>query len=714
MWKKSGLILVISFCFTLAMAENWNNPYSQSGNENTVYLAFVFPPKTLDPARSYTAEESQFIAQIYEPVLQYHYLLRPYQLTTLTAAQMPEVSYFDKQDRKLADASQTEKIAYTIYQMTLQPGIYFQPHPAFARDAGGHYYYLNLSKQQLKHIHRFADFKHTGSRELTAEDYVYEIKRLANPAVQSPILGLMSHHIAGLGEFSKQLAAGGKAIDLRQFNFEGAKVIDRYHYQIKIVGFYPQFQFWLAMPFFAPIPWEADYFYSQAGFAQRNISWDWCPVGTGPYMLTENNPNQQIVLSRNPYFHAEYYPTQGAPGDAEKGYLQKSGQKLPFIDKAVFSLDKESIPRWNKFLQGYYDASGVGDDSFDQAIQLDKQGNPSLTRLLQNKGVRLTTIVDLAVYYMGFNMLDPLVGGYSAAKQKLRQAINIALNQEEFISIFLNGRGIPAQGPVPPGIFGYQPGAEGVNPWVYFWQNHQAVRRPLSDAKELLKEAGYPNGRDPKTGKPLLLNYDLTSTGGPDENAQYNWYRKQFAQLGIDLNIRATLYNRFQDNMRTGAVQMFSWAWSADYPDPENFLFLLYGPAGMVKFNGENTANYSNPRTDQLYREIAALPNGDVRLRKISEFVNIVRQDSPWVWGYNPETFVLRQVWMAPSKPNAMSYNTLKYSSLDGALRAKLRQEWNKSQTWPLWVMFILLLILGLPLAITYWIRENRPAVKRF
>ncbi len=708
-------IFIFCFCSTLALAENWNNPYTQPGNENTAYLAFASPPKTLDPARSYSADDMQFIAQIYEPPLQYHYLKRPYQLTTLTAAQLPEVSYFDQQGQKLTDTSQTQKIAYTIYQITLQPGVYFQPHPAFARNEHGEYYYFNLTKQELAHIRSLNDFKHTGTRELTADDYVYQIKRLANPAVQSPILGLMSHYIAGLVDLNKKISASGHPfVDLRKFELEGAKAIDRYHYQIKILGFYPQFQYWLAMPFFAPIPWEADYFYSQTGLGKHNISWDWYPVGTGPYMMTENNPNQHIVLDKNPYFHTEYFPTEGEPGDAEKGYLQKSGQKLPFIDRIVFSLDRESIPRWNKFLQGYYDVSGVSDDNFDQAIHLDTDGNPSLTRLMKNKGIHLTTIIDLAIYYIGFNMLDPLVGGYSPAKQKLRQALSIALNQEEFISIFLNGRGIPAQGPIPPGIFGYQSGQKSVNAWIYTWQNDQAVRRPLSEAKVLLKEAGYSNGRDPKTGKPLLLNYDLASTGGPDENAQYNWYRKQFAQLGIDLNIRATLYNRFQDNMRTGAVQMFSWGWSADYPDAENFLFLLYGPAGMVKFNGENAANYTNPRTNELYREIAALPNNEIRLQKISEFVNIVQQDSPWIWGFNPETFVLRQVWMAPTKPNAMSYNTLKYSSLDGALRAKLRQEWNRPQTWPLWVMIILILVLGLPLVITYWIRENSPSVKRF
>ena len=69
--------------------------------------------------------------------------------------------------------------------------------------------------------------------------------------------------------------------------------------------------------------------------------------------------------------------------------------------------------------------------------------------------------------YMGFNMLDPVVGGESERARKLRQAISIAIDQEEFISIFLNGRGIAAQGPIPPGIFGYEGGESGIDRYVY-------------------------------------------------------------------------------------------------------------------------------------------------------------------------------------------------------------------------------------------------------
>src|SRR5262249_10487584 len=156
---------------------------------------------------------------------------RPYTLVPLTAERMPEVSYYNAQGQKLAEPFQPNQVAYTVYDIFIHPGIFYQPHPAFAPDA---------QKANLGNIHTLADFKKTGARELIADDYVYEIKRLADPTVQSPIYGFMSQHIVGLAALAGQLQGKSGYIDLRQYSLEGATVIDRYHYQIKIKGFYPQ------------------------------------------------------------------------------------------------------------------------------------------------------------------------------------------------------------------------------------------------------------------------------------------------------------------------------------------------------------------------------------------------------------------------------------------------------------------------------------------
>ena len=178
-------------------------------------------------------------------------------------------------------------------------------------------------------------------------------------------------------------------------------------------------------------------------------------------------------------------------------------------------------------------------------------------------------------------MLDPVVGGLGEDRRKLRQALSIAVDYDEFISIFLNGRGIPAQGPIPPGLFGHVEGVAGLNPYVYEARDGQVQRRSIEAARKLLAEAGYPNGRDARTGAPLVLYFD-TMASGPDAKSRLDWMKKQLDKLNVQLVVRGTDYNRFQDKIRKGNAQLFEWGWNADYPDPENFLFLLYGPHKKV------------------------------------------------------------------------------------------------------------------------------------
>ncbi len=707
-----SLLLLIILGLSACTDHPWNNPYPENqAKANFRYTSFISSPKTLDPARSYSNDEAMFIAQIYEPPLQYHYLKRPFTLEPLTAVEMPKITLLSKTGQPLPANTSSDSIGYTLYEITIKPNIYYQPHPAFAKDKEGHYYYLNLQPNQINKVRNLEDFKYKGTRELTAEDYVYQIKRLAQPGVNSPIFGLMSTKIEGLEQFSRELnkhSVKGQWLDLRLYPLAGVKVIDRYRYQILLKGNYRQFIYWLALHFFAPVPWEADKFYSQPGMNKRNLTFDWQPVGTGPYILSENNPNRRMVLAKNPYFHPEYFPTEGEPGDKAAGYLINAGKRLPLIDKVIFTLEKETIPRWNKFLQGYYDQSTISSDSFDQAIQIDAKGRPLLTPELKNKGIYLQTAINNAIAYIGFNMLDDVVGGKSERARKLRLAITIAINFEEYINIFMNGRGTPAQGPLPPGIFGFQEGPAGINPWIYKWQNNQPTRKSLREARRLLKEAGYPNGVDPKTGEPLILNYDVYSTGGPDEKAVLSWIRAQFAKIGIQLNIRATEYNRFQQKMQLGEGQIYLWGWIADYPDPENFFFLLYGPNGKAKFSGENAANYSNPAFDKLFDEMKNLPNNAKRQEVINKMLAIVQHDAPWAWGYYQKDFVLSHSWINPIKLNVIAYNIVKYESIRPKLRAVLQLKWNHRILWPLGIFFLLLVAISLPVFVRYWQKERK------
>lgn len=713
--SASFILLLMAFNSHAAL---WNSPYSsESIKDDILYTSFSSPPKHLDPVVSYNSNEWTFLSQVYEPLLQYHYLKQPYEVEPLTLAKMPTITYLNNQLKPIEEGQNTE---FTEYLFELKKGIEFKAHPSFVKNTKG-FKYHNLNKEDLNSIKGVYDFKELATRELTAHDYVYAIKRMTLRQNHSPIYDSMKAYIVGLENYSKQVTAEYNALlkkseqnsktlyyDLNKHQIAGITVLDDYQFKIRINGRYPQFLYWLTMNFFAPVPWEADKFYKQTVLVEKNITLDTAPVGTGPYYLAENNPNRVIRLRANPNFHGETYPTNGLAKDASPELLNDAGKSLPFIKEVFYSLEKESVPLWNKFLQGYYDSSGVSSDSFDQAVSVTAAGDMQLTQQMAEKDIQFLSQVQPTIFYFGFNMADEIVGGYTEKQQKLRQAISIAINFEEYISIFMNGRGYAAQGPIPPGIYGYDNSKAGINPYIYDWQNGRAQRKSIDYAKTLLAQAGYKEGLGPD-GKPLTLYYDTAATG-PDSQSQLNWYRKQLAKLGINLVIRATDYNRFQDKVRNAKVQMFSWGWNADYPDPENFLFLLNGENAAINTNGGgvNGANYDNPEFNKLFKQMKLMENGPERLAVINKMLDIVRKDAPWAWGLHPKALALYHSWLKNVWPNALANNTTKYKRIDTELRAQQQQAWNQPVTGPLIWLLVILIVSIVPLTYAYKKRQTR------
>jgi len=594
-------------------------------------------------------------------------------------------------------------VSYTI---RIRPGVRYQPHPAFVGDN------MALGRERIGALDSPYQLP-LDTRELLADDYIYEIKRLASPRLHSPILGLMAEKIVGLGELAERLRKFDTRkqdwLDLRKHRLEGVEKVDDYTYRVRLKEPYPQFVYWLAMPFFAPVPWEAEKFFFQPGMAEKNFTLDWWPVGTGAYMLTENNPNAKMELVRNPNFRGEAYPGEGEPGDAQAGLLADAGKTMPFVERVVFSREKESIPYWNKFLQGYYDSSAIPSDTFDQAVRVAVGGEVALTPEMQEKGIQLRTSVDTTILYLGINWQDATVGGDTERARKLRHALAIAIDWEEFISIFLNGRGRVAHDPLAPGIFGQRAGREAINPVTHVWKDGRAERRPIEEARKLLAEAGYPNGREAKTGEPLVLYLDTVGRG-PGDKPRFDWWRRQFARISVQLEIRDTDWNRFQEKIRKGSQQLYILGWNADYPDPENFLFLLHGAQSRAKSQGENTSNYVNAEFDRLFERMKTMPNTPERQAIIDRMVEIYRRDAPWLGGFHPVSYGLTHAWMKNGKPNNMARNSLKYLRVDVDKRATHRREWNQPVVWPLGLILAVLIVSAVPAVRSYRRRERMAA----
>jgi ABC-type transport system substrate-binding protein len=693
-----------------------NNPWPDgTAASNTLYSAVIEnSPRHLDPTASYWSNETPYTYQIYEPPYGYHYLKRPYELVPKSAAAVVKPRYVDKAGNPLPDDAPDELVAESIHDVPIKPGILFQPHPAFAKDEQGRYRYHAMKPGELGNRHTPLAFEHQGTRELVAEDFVYALKRQATTRITTPIFSTFAEYVVGLreyGEFIKHEDAKLRQgldpasldkpfLDFRKWPLAGASAPEKHLLRIRIKGKYPQWRYWMQMTFTAPIPWEADAFYAQPGMAERALSLDTWPVGTGPYMMVEFVKDRYHVMKKNPNYRGEPYPCEGMPGDKEAGLLDDCGKKTPFVDTLVSTVEREATSYRQKFRQGFYDVEVFERTDTGLPHRVAMEDSEEVRAEYLEKGFRLNKGSDVNSYFIGFNMLDPVIGDgetpeMRARNRKLRQAISIAIDWEEWSKVFPKDGGDTAQSPLPPGIFGSRENTpEGVNPITHVWKDGRAVRRPIAEAKKLMVEAGYPNGRDAKTGKPLVLNYDVYYPPTPERKPQIDWVVRQFAKIDIQLEVRATDNNQFQDKVRKGKYQVFWLGWNADYPDAENFLFLLYGPSGKTKYDGENTANYANPEYDKLFAQMKTLPDGPEKQKLVDQMVSLAREDAPWTMGYFPFASAAVQRWVHNSRQVILIRDTGRYLRLDTRDRVAAHAVWNKPVWWP--VLALLALVAAL------------------
>ena len=700
-WLLAGVLAV-------ALAGCNNNPQPEgAAASNTLYSAVSgSSPRHLDPTASYWSNEGAYLYQIYEPPYGYHYLKRPFELVPKAAAAVAQPRYLDKAGRPLPADAPAADIAESVYDVPIKPGIRYQPHPAFALDEHGRHRYHAMKPGELGDRRSPWDFDHMGTRELVADDYVYAIKRHATTRITTPIFGIFAEYVVGLKDYGElvkaedaKLRAGLSAasldkpfLDFRRWPLAGVSAPDKHLLRIRIKGKYPQWNYWMAMTFLAPVPWEADAFYAQPGMVFHGLSLDRWPVGTGPYMMAEYVQDRRLVMKRNPHYRGEPYPCEGMPGDKEAGLLDDCGKTMPFIDSLVSTIEKEGVPLRAKFRQGYYDIPRIErfDDGMEFLVEMDD--SPDVRRDYIARGFQLPKFADVSVNYLGFNMLDPTVGRaddpeQQARQRKLRQAISIAVDWEEYSRIFPKNAGETAMGLLPAGLFGSRHGQpEGINPVTHRLVDGQPVRRPIADAKRLMVEAGYPDGRDATSGRPLVLNYDVSSQPTPESRSQIDWMVKQFAKIDVQLEVRASDNNQFQEKVRQGRHQIYSAGWLADYPDAENFLFLLYGPNAKSTSEGENTSNYANAEYDLLYARLKDIEDGPEKQALIDQMTAIAQSDAPWSFGYFPYSSGAFQSWVHNAKPAVLVRDMARYYRIDARSRVQHQTEWNQPVWWPLWL----------------------------
>ena len=161
------------------ISERPNAPYpTDETRKKVLYQPFSYEPQEFDPAVSYSAGESVFLGNVYEPPFQYHYLKRPYVLEPLTCREVPEGKYFDAEGKPLPPDADPEKVVRVTYEIRLKEGIRYHPHPCFAKKSDGTYAYHAVTDADVESFRAPDDFQLKGTRELIAADCsVEEIRR---------------------------------------------------------------------------------------------------------------------------------------------------------------------------------------------------------------------------------------------------------------------------------------------------------------------------------------------------------------------------------------------------------------------------------------------------------------------------------------------------------------------------------------------------------
>ncbi len=639
-----GGIIGLAFLLLSLLAGCGNNPYPPEGRTLIGYAALGEDPRTLDPAQVSDTTSAEILCQIYDSLYQNAYLDRPYQVIPALATAYPESRIYYED---LPEQGKIVRKARMEYMFSLRDDIYFQDDPCFPGGKG---------------------------RRVTAQDVIYSIKRLADPAVQATGYWLVAGKIKGLDDFFNRAVAAGKADYSR--DIEGLQALDDRRLKIILTEPYPAFIYMMSMPYTAPVAREAVAYYNvpgREGFSRH-------PVGTGAYRLKLWKRQYRIILEKSPSFRKETYPLTGAPGDREKELLADAGKPLPFLDEIWYTIISAGQPVWLLFLQGYLDASGIPQEQFDKVVTK----NLELSKQFIQKGISLEISSELSIFYLAFNMRDPILG----KNKYLRQALSLSYDTELYNQIFLNGRAINAQGPLPPGIFGYDPNLK--NPY----KTHDLVR-----ARELLAQAGYPGGIDPQTGKPLELVYDIGSDSTrAREVASFDL--RCFEQLGLRMKLQVNTWSQHLERSHKGTFQMFSLGWNADYPDPENFLQLLYGPNAPPN---PNSSAFVHPEYDRLYEKMKTMENTPERESVIRRMVAIVIEECPWIFNIHSPSYVLRQAWVKNGKSHSISGNYRKYVRIDPEMRRAYREAENRPNRAILVYAGLLLLALVAPaLVITY------------
>ena len=571
-------VLVAALCFvTLAMFDA-----RAADVPKTLHVAFPVAESGFDPQALSDTYSDAVCLGIFDPLYRYDYFARPVVLEPNTADGLPEIS----------DGGRT-------YTIRVKRGIHFAADAAF----GGK------------------------PRELTAHDYVYSIKRVFDPKVRSYWLYLFERTLVGLAPVLERARKAGR-LDYDE-PIEGIQALDRYTLRIRFKEPAYEFQWWLTTSNFVAVAREVVEKYQDESHRVMDH-----PVGTGPYRLKSWTRGQRIVLEANPDFRNETYPPPGRdPGDAAIA-AGLTGRRLPLTGTIDIAIIEEAQPRLLAFDRGALDHVSVPASLAPTVLDGDR-----LKPALAKRGIVLHRQAEPSLAFFFFNMDDPVVGGYEPAKIALRRAVSLAYDRDSDIRQLSNGQAVPADQPVPPGLFGHAASI--------------GVKTPFDPAaaRALLDRYGYRDRdgdgyREMPDGKPLVIAKG--STTDATARASDELWKRSMDAIGIRITFVKNKWPELNKMTEAGQMMMWGLGWISGVPDGDSFYSYLVSR----NIGTSNDARLRLPEYDRLYDEAHALPDGPQRNALFRKLNELIASYAPWILADYPYRNDLSQPWLKGFKPN--------------------------------------------------------------
>jgi len=566
--------------------------------EKVLRYAFQIAETGFDPAQINDVYSSIIVAHIYDAPLKLEYLARPYKISPNTAAAMPDVS---------ADGK--------VWTIRIKSGIYFADDPVFKGK----------------------------KRELTAQDYVYSLKRHWDPKNKSQQLYLVDGRVPGMDALRKAALAGGKFDYDREV--EGVKAIDRYTYRVTFNEPNPNFVYSLASNCNLTCAVAREVI---EGYPDRTMEH---PVGTNAYRLKEWRRSSRMVLERNPGFREELY-NETAPADdpeAQAFAARLHGRRLPMIDRVEVYVIEEVQPRWLAFLNAEHDL--IDRVPFEFVNLAAPEGR--LAPNLQKRRIQMSRNNEHDLIFAYFGMENPVVGGYTPEKVALRRAISLGIDPDEWIRAVYYGQAIVAQSTVPPNAFGADPDL--ASPLAEF--------NPAK-AKALLDVYGYVDRdgdgyRELPDGSKLVL--EIASVPDSQGKRQDELWRKWMDRIGVRTEFKKNQWPQHLKDSRAGKLMIWNLGWLAGDPDADTFYQILYGI-------GKGQANHSRfdlPAWNALYKQARVLPDSPQRDALYREMDRLFFAYAPLRPIAHRTLTGLAQPWLVGFRRNGLKRELWQYLDID-------------------------------------------------